>query len=352
MPRISFTKDELVRIRTFLELGWSFSVIQRKLAKEGKSISIAYLSKLKNAEDRHAPCMHSRKQRRGRFRTFTPQRLATLKRLVSTTNPPTQRDLARRFHCSQPAISKAIKWLDLRIVKKPKSHALTADTIEKRRRRSWPLYLRLRGDRWRNYITTDEAWVYLSDTGRRRSVQYISREKRRSDAEVQVHVAHPRGVMVWVAISANGVSRPFFIDPGAKINAAYYQTSVLEPFFTREVQKMYPTGNYVFHQDSAPSHKAKSTLKWFEDRGISFIPPQKWMPSSPDAAPCDYFLWGYLKSRLNAKRPRTVQGLKRAITECLREIPQEMVNRALLAWPKRCRQVYYARGSHIEKYRK
>ena len=182
-------------------------------------------------------------------------------------------------------------------------------------------------------------------------MQYISRTAKRSEAEVAVHVANPRGVMVWVGISANGVSRPIFIEPGAKINAIYYQEKVLRPFFARNVHRMYPNGNFVFHQDSAPSHKAKSTIQWLKTRKIPFITPEEWMPSSPDAAPCDYFLWGYLKAQLNTKCPRSAAGLKRSIAIALKKIPQDMIDRTLRAWPKRCRQVYYARGGHIEKYR-
>ena len=68
----------------------------------------------------------------------------------------------------------------------------------------------------------------------------------------------------------------------------------------------------------------------------------------PDASPCDYFLWGYIKHRLNEKKPRTILGLKNAIKEALKNDPQENINRALEAWPKRCRKIYYRNGGFIE----
>ena len=211
--------------------------------------------------------------------------------------------------------------------------------------------MRLRKNRWRNYITSDEAWIYITDTGRKRCVQYLSGEQKRSDAKPAIHVSNPKGVMVWVAISANGVSRPLFIEPGAKINAIYYQTRVLEPFFKKDAQRLYPNQHLVFHQDSAPSHKAKTTLQWLRDHNIAFVTPEEWTPSSPDAAPCDYFLWGYLKAKLNKRAPRSIGGLKKAIAEELRKVPQDVIDRALRAWPKRCRQIYAAKGGHIENYK-
>ena len=72
------------------------------------------------------------------------------------------------------------------------------------------------------------------------------------------------------------------------------------------------------------------------------------MPNSPDAAPLDYFAWGYLKSKLNKRKVTTMQGLKKAISEEVRKIPQDMIDRALRSWSKRCRLIYYARGQNIE----
>lgn len=75
------------------------------------------------------------------------------------------------------------------------------------------------------------------------------------------------------------------------------------------------------------------------------------MPCSPDAAPLDFFLWGYLKYRLKRYKLFTIDGLKRAIRKELKLVPQCYVNRALAAWPKRCRQIYNAKGLQIEKHR-
>lgn len=349
---MKFTKEEITEIKTYLRLGWSAWAINKQFEARKKTITSAYCSKLRYADARREASMHEPKKPRGPKPVFSGDNLTKLKRLISTTDPPVQKVLGDRFGCSTRTVRRGIKKVGKRLVKKPKGHALSSKVIEKRRRRSWPLYRRLKKDQWQNVITSDEAWVYLSDTGRKRSVQYISRDEKRSDAEVKVHVANPRGVMVWVGMSSKGLSKPLFIEPGAKINANYYQQKVLRPFFSKYRKKMHPSDDFVFHQDSAPSHKAKSTLQWLESHNIRFITPDQWMPSSPDASPCDYFLWGHMKAELNKKVPRSVAGLKRAVAEVLRKIPVDMISRAIAAWPKRCRLIYYAKGGHIEKYRK
>ncbi|XP_071036503.1 uncharacterized protein [Parasteatoda tepidariorum] len=204
----------------------------------------------------------------------------------------------------------------------PPTQASMAKALNIRRQRSWPLYKLLRKDRWRKFITTDEAWIYLSDTNAKSKVQYLSHGQNRRDLTPSTTVPHPKGVM-----------------------------KILKPFLKDDYCRLYPNGDAVFHQDSAPSHASKVTQKFLSDQQVKFLRPEQWIPKSPDAAPCDYFLWGHLKNKLNKRRISTLKGLQRAIREEVQKIPQEIILRALKSWPKRCRQIYYAEGRHIEKHR-
>lgn len=155
---------------------------------------------------------------------------------------------------------------------------------------------------------------------------------------------------MWCGILARSTLSPIFVKPGAKINANYYIEEVLKPFI-KDAKRLYPNSTYLFQQDSAPSHRVKKTVEFLEANDVKFISPDKWIPNSPDVAPCDYFLWGYIKSRINKLNIQTKIGLKNAIRAEFRKLDQDKVNRALKAWPKRCRQVYYAKGGNIEKHR-
>ena len=37
---------------------------------------------------------------------------------------------------------------------------------------------------------------------------------------------------------------------------------------------------------------------------------KQWPPRSPDRNTCDYFLWGYLKAKVNKPLPKTLDDLK------------------------------------------
>ncbi|KAF2890751.1 hypothetical protein ILUMI_15422, partial [Ignelater luminosus] len=134
------------------------------------------------------------------------------------------------------------------------------------------LYRSLNNGKWKNYITTDEAWFYMNN------------------------------------VNGNGVFR-FMVWGGASFNDAL---------------RLYPDGDFVFHHDSAPSHISKITTEFMKGK-LKFISQEKWMPKSPDAAPMDYFVWGYMKQQLWRTKAKDVAALKRI----WKDMPQELVNKTL-----------------------
>jgi hypothetical protein len=58
----------------------------------------------------------------------------------------------------------------------------------------------------------------------------------------------------------------------------------------------------LFQQDGAPGHWALTLRGWlnthFPNKWIVRDGPIAWPPRSPDLTPLDFFLWGYLKSKV------------------------------------------------------
>ncbi|GFX37683.1 uncharacterized protein TNCV_1261201 [Trichonephila clavipes] len=94
-------------------------------------------------------------------------------------------------------------------------------------------------------------------------IQYISSKKRRKDAAVLKNASWPSGVMVWTKMSPQGLTKPFFVEPSIKIDSKYYQNKVLKHLI-KNGKRLYPLGTFAFHQDSAPNHIVKSTIKWLK----------------------------------------------------------------------------------------
>ncbi|KAF6202497.1 hypothetical protein GE061_002893 [Apolygus lucorum] len=72
-----------------------------------------------------------------------------------------------------------------------------------------------------------------------------------------------------------------------------------------------------------------------------------WPPRSPDLTPCNYFLWGYLKSKVYVDKPRTLQDLKDAITREIAAIPMEMLDNVMSNFAERLEQCINQQGRHL-----
>ena len=68
---------------------------------------------------------------------------------------------------------------------------------------------------------------------------------------------------------------------------------------------------------------------------------------SPDLAPCDFFLWGFLKERIYKKKPKTIDELKIRIIEEIDNIPQTMLVRVMKNFRERLEECFNNEGRHL-----
>ena len=168
-------------------------------------------------------------------------------------------------------------------------HELKEANRLKRFQRSPALYKKLANGRWKNIITSDEATFYLDGTYKTRPIQYISEGQEKSEIQIAPRRSHPKSIMVWVAFSSKGFLQPIFVPPQVKINYDYYIKYILKPL-KKTGDELFGYGKWIFHQDSAPAHTAKKTVKFLKESKINVIKPSEWIPNSPDCAPCDFWL--------------------------------------------------------------
>ena len=75
---------------------------------------------------------------------------------------------------------------------------------------------------------------------------------------------------------------------------------------------------------------------------------ENWPPRSPDLNPLDYFLWGFLKSRVYCPRPANLDQLEANIRREVNALDPAMVTRALMDVRVRAHKCIANNGGHLE----
>ena len=159
--------------------------------------------------------------------------------------------------------------------------------------------------------------------------------------------------MVWAAIGCAGVIGPYFLDESVTGNV---YLDLLQTKFWPEFCSLENSGQLIFMQDGAPPHWSRTVRNWLNQslphrwigRGNSEDLNITWPPRSPDLTPCDFFLWGYVKSQVYTRNYDDINDLKAEIRRSFNEMPVEMLRSTFLNFEKRLEMVVQKNGAHIE----
>ena len=161
----------------------------------------------------------------------------------------------------------------------------------------------------------------------------------------------PMSLAVSVAVSKVGKSSIFVVEPGAKVNCAYFREKLLASMIP-EMDRLTEYRPYVFMQDGARSRTANETVRFSnQQRYLTFLQPNMWPSNSPDLNPVDYCVWSALER--NVYRGRSFENtveLKEAFLQEWEALPQAIINNAIDGFRSPVRLVIAENGLHIEKY--
>lgn len=130
----------------------------------------------------------------------------------------------------------------------------------------------------------------------------------------------PVKVLVWVAISAKGISEPL-IRPwkSVAINQEIYLTECLQKRVLPFINKHHQDKKYVFWPDLASAHYANSCVNWMK-KNVNFVSKEMNPPNVPQARPIESF-WGDLAQKVynNGWEAKSEEQLVTRIKKCLKE---------------------------------
>ena len=124
----------------------------------------------------------------------------------------------------------------------------------------------------------------------------------------------PRKLLVWIAISPKGVSKPTIRPSSTNVSAHVYITKCLSSKLKPFIEANYPRGGYVFWPDLASAHYARATCQFLEEAGIPDILSARKTRRTSRSWDQLRTSWAYLN-----KKSTVVAGQRHPISSCVPE---------------------------------
>jgi len=200
--------------------------------------------------------------------------------------------------------------------------------------------------RWRlcDVITGDESWFYHRKIGRRQSSKTWVAEGEGPRTVVNREQSEAK-TMFSVFFKSTGLVHINHLDKGKTIDHKFYIEKSLKPVVESLKLKRPNSGltNLKFHHDNAKPHVTKAVKKYLAEQKLTLI---RHPPYSPDLAPCDFWLFDYVKQRLTDQPD--AESLEKQITEILENIPEEEYLKTFLKWLERMKHCIFYKGDYFE----
>ena len=195
-----------------------------------------------------------------------------------------------------------------------------------------------------NIVFCSEATFFVSGYVNKHNCQIWGLDKPSSFSPAAIKTEK---VTVWCGLARNGVYGPLFFRES--LTDEHY-VSLLQECFVPSLNKE-QLETMVFQHDDAPIHAsihAKLLLdKIFCQRWIGTQGPIRWPEKSPDLSPCDFFLWGYIKTTLATKEYNSLQELEGCIDDICKNISAKRLQKVFETFTTRISQCIQIKGGAI-----
>ena len=271
----------------------------------------------------------------------------------------TIREIADHQDVSKSSVHRMIKHKKkLKSFSRISTPQMTAGCRQRRTTRAGNLCKRFTKHHLPRLAFQDEKDFSLQVKANRRNNRVYGRGLKRDIAPSRLfHEGNKftKKVMVSAVVTWKGVSPPFFVaEKNIKVNGVAYLKHLKEeliPF----IESLYPRNDFIYIQDSAPSHRKGAVQEFLRQRlKRRFVKNTEWPPSSPDCNPLDYHFWNRVQEKVYEGRHcnpfENEEELKSRILEVWDECTSNMkvIRKALKQFLLRLRAVESKDGGSIK----
>jgi hypothetical protein len=200
-----------------------------------------------------------------------------------------------------------------------------------------------------NFFFSDESTFYISGVVNKHNCRIWTPTNPFISIETAMNTAK---VNVWCAMSSKQIIGPYFFEDET-VNKQNY-LNMLQNYFYPIMQRKRLHKKMIFQQDGAPAHFSKDVRSWldekFDDRWIGRGGPISWAPRSPDLTPLNFFLWGYIKTKIYKTKVNDIDDLKYRIEKEIKDINKETLHNVFNNIVKRLKLCIDVNGGTFEQY--
>ena len=194
------------------------------------------------------------------------------------------------------------------------------------------------------WVFSDETMLVLNPTKSRiRIIRGIDSEAKYISVR-----GYPAKLMVWAAVGKDFKSP--LVRVTASLTAIGYQHLLTESSIFELLNGRYGKAAFVFQQDGASPHTARSTLKFLEGKAELLPRTCHWPASSPDLNVIEN-LWAILKRQMKYSDCHNLDAMYSEAVRAWEEIPMHVVNRLIDDFLPRLRTCEALNGECINRYK-
>ena len=169
--------------------------------------------------------------------------------------------------------------------------------------------------------------------------------------ELHERPLHSAKGTVWCAAYSHGIIGPYFFENEEGRTVTVRHKVMLETFLRSE---LHPRQQDLlwFQQDGAAAHTAEISMQvlrtMFPDRLVTRFRDIIWPACWRNLVVTDYFLWGYVRSKVYETCPANIAELKQRILDFIQGIPKSVLQRVMTAFPSRLQECIERHGGHYQ----
>jgi len=196
----------------------------------------------------------------------------------------------------------------------------------------------------------DEAHFHLHSTVNKQNFRYWSAA---NPHELLQSPTYGPKVTVWCAVWSRGVIGPYFFEDedGKAITVTSQRyTEMINEFLSLNLPPN--NGTLWFQQDGATAHTAVISMAALRHLFLQWVISRSddvpWPPCSLDLTAPDFFLWGYLKSKVYSHHPTDLNALKENIWEEIAKVSEETLQTIMRSFLTHVHLCTEGGGGHLK----